>query len=584
MIRNTFDWIKEVFSYNRFNRIPFFILLVLLIWVALYLPEMWVRAEHVDRVMNGKIARWDDRMYQAQAINLIHGYGYTAYPYLPENKYFLTVPLNSGVGYFTFKYPPGVSFMMSAAYRLLGEKTLSVRLMYATIIWFTAILLLLAGYFMAGWLGAVAGGLVGFYYMVHGGGVAGAEGFYNGRTISEPIAVFWISVFTLLFTLYLKKDRPLYLYLSAISLIGFVFARANFLTVIPLLYLFIYLARRNLKQLSIFIAITTIPIIAWSIYASMTAKHLIIFTTQGEQDFPLFNNMDVITGFGPEEINQGNWQPGFAYTKKGEIYIDGYNFAGPDENGLIKGLSFWINNPDKLPILFYVKIRSSFWYNDIQESIPYNDGRVYMFGVGLLLASLGVRIPARRFKLIDFISSSYVLIIQLALLCVLLIVGNNVPFKAILLIWGVIFTLAIIRPYGDIYQPSFQTPSWFLLFLISYLISIMLFGGYVRFHFPIDPPLMLISIIGLFTLVFELWKKDPWLSIFFLIITAYPLLIIFDFVIDWLLAKMLFLTTVDRSPITISGKTETHYHKKCEFEDATKIYLQKSLNYIWKRL
>jgi len=95
---------------------------------------------------------------------------------------------------------------------------------------------------------------------------------------------------------------------------------------------------------------------------------------------------------------------------------------------------------------------------------------------------------------------------------------------------------------------------------------------------------MLISIIGLFTLVFELWKKDPWLSIFFLIITAYPLLIIFDFVIDWLLAKMLFLTTVDRSPITISGKTETHYHKKCEFEDATKIYLQKSLNYIWKRL
>ena len=550
----------------------------------LYLPIMWGKAEQVDRAFDGKIARWDDRMYQAQAINLIHGYGYSTFPHLPKEKYYLTVPLDSGVGYFTFKFPPGVSFMMGAAYRLLGEKTLSVRLMYATIIWFTAVLLLLAGYSMAGWLGAVAGGLVGFYYMVQGGGVAGAEGFYNGRTLSEPIAVLWISFFTLLFTLYLKKDLPLYLYLSAISLIGFVFTRANFLTVIPLLYLFLYLTRRNLTQLSIFIAITTIPIIAWSIYASMTTKHLIIFTTQGEQDFPLFNNMDVITGFGPEEINQGNWQPGFAYTKKGEIYIDGYNFAGPNENGWIKGLSFWINNPDKIPLLFYVKIRSSFWYNDIPESIPYNDGRVYMFGVGFLLASLGVHTPVRRFKFFDLISSSYVLTIQLALLCMLLIVGNNVPFKAILLIWGVIFTIAIIRPYGDIYRPAFQTPTWFLLFLISYLISTILFGGYVRFHFPIDPPLMLISIIGLFTLVFELWKKDPWLSILFLIITAYPLLIVFDFFIDWLLTKILLLTTLDRSPITISGKIETHCHKISEFEDATTIYLQSSLDNIWKRL
>ena len=82
----------------------------------------------------------------------------------------------------------------------------------------------------------------------------------------------------------------------------------------------------------------------------------------------------------------------------------------------------------------------------------------------------------------------------------------------------------------------------------------------------------------------KLWKKAPWLSILILIITAYPLLIVFDFVIDWLLAKILLLTTIDRSPITISVKIETHYHKISEFEDATKIYLEKSLNYIWKRL
>ena len=115
-------------------------------------------------------------------------------------------------------------------------------------------LLILTNYYLAGWLGIIAGGVTSYYYLNFGGGITSVEGIYSGRLLSEPIAAFRVVLFAFMYTLYQKKEDAICLNLAAIiSLVALIYTRTYFLILSSqFLYLSFYY-RRNFKVLTIII-------------------------------------------------------------------------------------------------------------------------------------------------------------------------------------------------------------------------------------------------------------------------------------------------------------------------------------------
>lgn len=516
-------------SPSRRNQINIGILLIILFSFIVYFPKMLERARVVDQVAGETISNWDDKFYQILAINLLHGFGYSDMLHFPLGDYQITPP--PPVESYPFHFPPGTSLWLSAVYSLLGQQTIYARYSYAIAIWFSAVMMPLLGYVMAGGKGAVAGGLAGFYYINFGAGVQGQEGFYAGRVLSEPLSVFWLIFFALSFTSYLKKSRPILLYIAGVALVGFITCRGNFMIAYPLLYIYLFIKHPKRKDIIGFIVITALPVLAWSAYGSITKGELVFFNTNSES-FPTWNNMDVITGFGPFQINQGGWQPGFAYNEKGELIITNSNQAKLGENYWLKGFSFWLENPEKLPLLFYVKMRAAGWYNDSAIDVPYFEARVYFVAVGYLLFSIGFREHCKRVKRL---APDRVLLLQFGLISLLLMMGNRLPFFEILLIWLAILIIAVAYPIERELISPIQLPSWFTIFLVVYLVSTLLFGGNQRFHYPLDLFLMFVCFLGLGLSLEKMFTKNAFLAGLYLLVFSYPLFTIYKYLYDWVI-------------------------------------------------
>jgi hypothetical protein len=88
-------------------------------------------------------------------------------------------------------------------------------------------------------------------------------------------------------------------------------------------------------------------------------------------------------------------------------------------------------------------------------------------------------------------------------LLVILYLFWDVGMGAVLVVWFLIALLAIIFPYGECYSPPFILPTWFLAFIASHFITTILFMG-VRYHRPLDGPLLLISLLGIMITLYEL--------------------------------------------------------------------------------
>lgn len=520
---------------NFFNaqskRVNFGILLFILAFFLIYLPKIIDRVRVVDEIAGRTISNWDDKFYQILAVNMLRGFGYNDEIHFPLEEYQITPKAPIVLEPYSFHFPPGPSLWLAFVYRLFGQETINARYSYAVAIWLSAFVLPLVGYFMAGYKGCMAGGLAGFYYLNFGGGVQGADAFYAGRILAEPLSAFCLVNFALFLTLYFRYSQPLWLYLAGAALVGFIACRSNFLLTLPVFFLYLYYRRVKKIQLLTFILITALPVLAWSAYASMVKGQLVLFTSLGES-FPAWNNMDVITGIGPLKLNQGGWQPGFALDESGELIITNANQVKPGENPWLKGFRFWLENPEKLPLLFYVKLRAAGWYYDSTLDIPFFEARIYYIAVGFLLMSLGFR-NERKIEWLPF-SSEQLILIQFGLVSLLLMIGNSLPFFVILMLWSVILAIALFFPIGeDLLSPN-HSPSWLNIFLLAYLVTTLLFGGNKRFHFPLDPFLMFVGFLGL-AVAFEtmIRKHGALAGLFYLIVFIFPLFKIFQFLFAW---------------------------------------------------
>lgn len=489
------------------------VVFVFILVFGFYSVRLWERAALVDNQMNGLVRVADDSWeYQQLAVNLLYGQGFSnKYSLAPEiyNLDFSTVagrvqleqiqqngleePQNR------FYRSPGWPMMMSLTYQVFGNETRYVRYLQVVLVSLTAVCLLLTGSCMLGWMGALAGGMSGLLYIIFAPSLMSTM---FQRMLTEIPAAFLLTLFCLVFVLYTRQHHLRWLALAGAILAMLILTRLHFLTVVPFLLLYLLLQHTRLKHLTVFCLVLGLPLAGWSAFASLDQQKLVLLSVQGNSDFPRFNNIDVLEGVGPERLGQGRWSPGKVYDEEGRV-IGCRHCIEPHENGYLIGLRFWWNNFDELPRLFYVKLREGFWYNGGYDWFHIQLERFYFSGIGFLLLALGLRAPTRPPSLLTPLSSLHILSIQLALIGLLVWINNDLTFWITGVMWLTMLFLAIFRPYGDMYQPFFTPPIWFLAFVASHFVTTLIYAGY-RFHWPLDGMLVLVSLVGFTTLGYEL--------------------------------------------------------------------------------
>ena len=486
--------------------IQFLFTLILLIYLPFLIIITFVLDANADNLV---LAGGDEHEYQRLAVNLLYGNGYTNDIVEPLEEYHLTTNSDLGRGLQeaygdgqtvtepteNFYRAPGWSLFLSVIYRIVGNNPLNARLSIAILSWLTALLIFYCGIRSANLVGTVAGALGGILFLHHQVLVPPST---LQELMTEPLATFLITLTALLILLYKQSERYLYFLLSAIALCATIYTRSNFVVVIPFLVLYYFVTREKLLNIFIYCLIIAIPIVIWGTYATTKSGELIFFTTQSEIAFPQFNNEDVLTGFGPDRFRQGSWQPGYRFDADGNRIEDSHNVPKEGENGWVMGLTYWRDNPEDLPALFYVKLRAGLWTNERDFAfIQATDiGRIQALGIIFTLFGLGLHRQSQSST-----NRKRVVWLQLSLAVLTLVVWGKSLFWLVLLLYLAIALIAIFAPYREHLDLKMPTIDWYLAFILGHVVVTLLFGGLTRFHQPLDPFLTFLGLIGYFAFI-----------------------------------------------------------------------------------
>lgn len=449
----------------------------------------------------------DDHDYQKLAVNLIAGYGYTDSHVLSLEAYQLDFSTPWGrdaldrqarqgleTPLYDFIRPPGLPLLLASSYAVFGRRTIVARQAMAALLLLTALSLVLLGA-TAGVPGTVAGFVSGLYHLYF---FPGTHDFV--RVLTELPAACLVVLFCAFFALYLTGKRSA-LIPAALALAGAVLTRVNLASAALFIALYLIGARKQIRHAVVFMLALGAPLVTWSIYASHLSGRPILLSTQAGGWFAMTNNIDTLEGIGPHRWNQGGFNPGFVILQDGSIQNTNHHVPEAGENGWVKGLRFLRHHWRDVPTLVYVKLRVGFWFNDGTSANLLQPERLHLVSIAFLLLGLGLRPSAPS----NSGQSRRFLLVQLALVLAVLFMLDK-PFWMVLVIWFLIATIAACRPYGDAYQPPFQLPTWFLAFVLSHGLTTVVFFG-TRMHHPLDPPLMYIALLGLFTAVREIWPR-----------------------------------------------------------------------------
>jgi len=334
----------------------------------------------------------DDQQYQQLAINLAYGQGYTDAFVLPVATYNLDTEetdqavmmeryarlsrMETGPMRDLYR-APGFPAMLAAAYIVFGNTSLTAHLFTIALLGATAFLLLFAATIWAGIRGTIVAGFTGLVYMTPN--LLRSSG--EMRVLTEIPSGFLVALFMLWIVLYERTPRTRTMVAVGITLAAMILTRANLLTVFPLLLLYLIIRRYPRRHIVLFAVLVVIPLAAWSMYASARTGKFVTLTTQGEIAFPQFNNKDVLNGLPFDPSTQGDWNPGHALDVNGVRYDTWENAAKPGENGWVKGFTYWRDNLQDLPRLFFVKMKVGFWTQP-----PFMP--LYWLGIGFVAYSL----------------------------------------------------------------------------------------------------------------------------------------------------------------------------------------------------
>lgn len=508
------DGAQRAMSLRRHSRLVTSIALVV---VASHLPWLLARAATADEAQHQSIPMiGDDGGYHIPAVNLIHGYGYSDAIHLPIEAYNLdlTVPagaerlkeyLTAGPAkepWYSFNWAPGTTLMLAGAYAVFGSETMVARRLMAASIWLTALMLVLIGASMAGGLGALAGGLAAVYHLHY---FPGAHNFE--RILSESPTALLIALFCAVFSWFVKHRNRVLFVLSAVTLSAVLLARANFLPALFVICVYLRLLDFDWRRIILFAAVALLPTAAWAGYASIKKERFVLVNVQGQTLFAETNNMDTLEGIGPARWNQGGWNPGHYQKPDGTWEIDGHNQVKPGENGYVKGLTFWKDNLARVPELFYIKLRHGFWFSNGQSLNRFRPEGFFLIGIGYLLLAVGflpMRIP---FTVRSTVTPQSLLAAQIGLIGVLALLWNMNGLAPILVVWAFLLVLSLLRLSMSRDRLPCDNPVWLLAFVAAHAVTTIMYYG-IRFHQPIDPPLMFVALLGLLMTTHETVRRS----------------------------------------------------------------------------
>ena len=466
------------------------------------LPLLLNRARNTDEACDRKILSWGDISgYQAIAVNLLHGKGLSLDHCLPVETYQISelkpkLQEELAPCSWTWYRAPGFPALLAASYSLFGNRTIVTRTTMATITWGTGFLLLFIGIHSAGQLGAVAGTMTALFTMHF---QPELSDLFLGHTSETPTA-FLLAAWMLFLIKGLRAKRMLPLFLSALSLLGCISVRPSYLVLLAPTLTVLLLRQTTRRRVVLYISVVFIPLIMWSSHASYDTGSFVLLTQQPNANFPQFNHRYVLEG-GP--FPPGVWNPRPILKDDSPVPdAAALDWARSEPLPAPSGFSYWIEEWRSLPKLFFVKLRAGFFYNLGLSSLPYRVERLHLAAIGFLLAALGFRQRKKQLLRSPLWSEASVFTIQLGLLSVLLAGANQIPFALILALWTLILVLALLLPYGTVWQPkqALLDLIWAsLCLLLCHAVLIISFGAALgqRFQRPIDPFVVLVGLIGI---------------------------------------------------------------------------------------
>jgi hypothetical protein len=496
-------------------------LLGFLVYIALSTLTLAKYAKHADVKANNTVSTSGDAHgYQKMAVNILRGLGPADSESLPLSEYKLDLSTPWGEAALAYEHqngprpvnshfdrPPGFPLMLAATYSITGVDSLYARYLIAICVSLGALFLALGGYCVSPTLGALAGMLTAFIYLS-----AAQPAWFDG-ILTEIPASFWVAAFFSFFALYERLDdqrsqhlKTTAMAISAFSLTMAIFTRFNFFTVIPFMLAYLVWRRASRFRVILFLLITCIPLALWSSYASSKLGKFTFLSTQGSGLFSTSNNIDSLNGLGADGWNRGGWNPGWIKGQDGSLSCD-YRYLPPDGSGWKRGLSFWRQNLTELPRLFYNKAEKGLWYNDGIVTLPTKPEGFHILAICFLLLAIGQRHLSRE-RSNPSHALGWVNLTQVALITAAVYCWNTVPFYWILTIWIGLLILSLLRAIRGTPRLGLPMPLWAASFVLSHVISTLVFYGSWRFHQPFDLLMFFLAFFGLMATIKSVYEKN----------------------------------------------------------------------------
>jgi len=309
----------------------------------------------------------DSWEYQSYAVNLVHGHGYkiggeepfetykfgnrNASIYYPPDE-----PPQSLNSYFdsggrpSFYRAPGYPFFLAGIYGLFG-----VHPEYAQI----AQMLLLA---------IIASAFPGIGYLYWRGiGLAGGVGsallfvpFYSPNPthiLTEPLTVFALAVWAFAFIYWEREERSKLRAFLLGTVSGAMILTKGVTIFIPILFLLYLVCKarpvsRLVHLAGFFLLGLGCLLIPWGLYAYQETGTFVMVSTQGETLLIDSNNEDC--------LNDGLWHSGWRKQYTGDERYLANRPEYRSSSAFLITLRFWLQNWDRLPRFFYLKLKSGF--------------------------------------------------------------------------------------------------------------------------------------------------------------------------------------------------------------------------------
>jgi 4-amino-4-deoxy-L-arabinose transferase-like glycosyltransferase len=262
--------------------------------------------------------------------------------------------------YSSFDRAPFFPFVIAIVQAIFGRDPTHLRIILSIMGSFTCLLIFLVGDMVFNTSVAVFASLVSVFYL--------PLIILNSMILSETLFVL-LTLLSLLFIFKLLRDKkPMYCVLSGVFMGLAALTRSEFLFIISLMLIALWIAKRKErfgKYILIILVIVMVLTVPWSIYASVKNHTVVPISAIGGITFFGANNPKILT---VEFYKKGQWlwiTDTWLMSKEDLATIKGMTWGELSDFLYRRSLQWLVHNPGKVPTLLMWK-QFAFWFSPIQ--------------------------------------------------------------------------------------------------------------------------------------------------------------------------------------------------------------------------